>query len=237
MSGELTESEYWQEVQFLSTEVEGALTIYLIYEEINHLSVQNRSIFEVLNRDALFWNTLAYSLQTSLFIILGRIFDSSPDSRSIDKLLSETLGHLHFFSKEALTARKMGSAGKPEWLESFVASAWFPNGPADLRFLKKRLVPYRKKFENVYRPIRHSIFAHRLLTQNQGITLFAATNRGEVGQILDFLHDLMFNLENLYLNGCKPQLGARADYHQHYKQIVRAGVEKMLLRLATAPEP
>ncbi len=60
------------------------------------------------------------------------------------------------------------------------------------QFLKKELAKQSRRFEEVYRPIRNNIFAHRLLSNDQAaFKLFGETSRVEVVKILDFLHDLI----------------------------------------------
>ena len=49
-----------------------------------------------------------------------------------------------------------------------------------------------------------------------GLDLFPQTNRNAIGEILNFLHDLIESIDQLYLNGTKPELGKRdfSDYNQ-----------------------
>jgi hypothetical protein len=121
-------------------------------------------------------------------------------------------------------------------LDEFVAGAWVPRKASDLRYLKKALKPHAGKFIRVYRPIRHNIFAHRLVTDREEITeLFAETNRMEIGQILDFLHDLIDAIEQLFVNGRKPELGARL--YGAFNQAFKDGVKSVLAKeVASIPE-
>jgi hypothetical protein len=228
----LTASEYLEQVNNLAKEVESAIAIYQAYEEVQRLGLNDNAVFQALNRDALFWNIHRSCLVTSLFIALARIFDTNPDAHSVQRLLNITLAQPELFSKSALAARKTTGASKPEWLDEFIERAWEPNGAGDLRHLKKKLGQYVKKFEQVYRPIRHNIYAHRLVTDDGHVSaLFAQTNRAEIGTILDFLDDLTQSLWHLYQNGVKPALGQRAEYHNRHNEAIREGVRKVLLRL------
>jgi hypothetical protein len=95
-----------------------------------------------------------------------------------------TLRDLPGLSLTKLNSETTG-ASKPEWLDAFIEHAWEPSGAGDLRHLKKELGQYVKKFEQVYRPIRHNIYAHRLVTDDGHVSaLFAQTNRAEIGTIL-----------------------------------------------------
>jgi hypothetical protein len=203
----LTEPEYWNEIQLVSTEIEDAIAIFHTYEEINRLALSDTEVLRVLDQDALFWKVKMYALETSLFIILGRIFDADPDVHSIHKVLAAALRHVQFFSKEALAARKMGAGTKPDWLDGYMATAWAPADTSDLRHSKRGLAIRNRQFEDVYRPIRHSIFAHRLI---------------------DIIIDL-------YSNGIKPELGLR-DFTE-YNQCIRRGPEGVLRRLVGSSCP
>jgi len=87
------------------------------------------------------------------------------------------------------------------------------------------------EFERVYRPIRHQVYGHRLMSDAQaGIDLFPQTNREAVGTILDFLHDLVDSITELYLNGRMPVLGVRN--FEDYNQRIRDDPRKVLSRLA-----
>ena len=106
------------------------------------------------------------------------------------------------------------------------------SGAGDLRHLKKELGQYVKKFEQVYRPIRHNIYANCLVTDDGHVSaLFAQTIRAEIGTILDFLDDLTQALWHLYQNGLKPELGQRTEHHNRHNQSIRESVTKVLARL------
>ena len=227
----LTPSEYWSEVQLISTEIEDAVIIFHTYDEINRLAVHDKKICKALNKDALFWQTQMHCLQTSLFVSLSRIFDTDANAHTIHTLINATLGNLHLFSAAALSARKANRGPKPVWLDDYMAGAWIPTSVKDLRHLKTALAPHAKRFEKVYRPIRHAIFAHRLMSNDQaGAQLFGDTRRDEVAAILNFLHDLIETILNLYTNGWQPELGKR-DFKEH-NQRIRDGVARVLRSLS-----
>lgn len=145
------------------------------------------------------------------------------DAHSIHNFANITLAQPELFSRDALTARRMGGATeRPEWLDAFVAGAWVPNGANDLRHLKKELKPYTQKFEDVYRPIRNASIAHRTVIARDKLShLFERTSRIEIGEILDFHHDLANAIEGLYMNGLNPALGTRADACKLYNQRIK----------------
>jgi len=62
--------------------------------------------------------------------------------------------------------------------------------------------------------------------------LYAKTNRVELGKMLDFLHDLITAIEQLYLNGIKPELGIRS--YEDHNQKIRDEVRNVLGRIAAS---
>ena len=124
----------------------------------------------------------------------------------------------------------------PEWLESFLASAWFPK-EKELREFKKGLAPHVSRFKEVYRPFRNKFVAHRIVIDDkQASTIVASTSRLEIGVILDVLHDIMRGLENLYLNGNKLELGKRREFLEEHNTRIRAGVRGLLIKIAAIPK-
>jgi hypothetical protein len=82
----MTPTEYWSELQLLSTEIEGAVIIFHTHDEINRLAIHSKEILQSLNKDALFWRTQMHCLQASLFLTLSRIFDSTAGAHTIHTL-------------------------------------------------------------------------------------------------------------------------------------------------------
>jgi hypothetical protein len=225
----VTEEEYWDLVQLLTIEIEDAIVIHHTAEAINRLALDDTAVLEVLNQDPLFWQTYVHCLQTSLFLTLSRIFDVETEAHSIHSLLNATLANIQLFSESALRARKTKGGIKAEWLETLIGRAWFPSAASDLRHLKVAVRPHMKLFEDVYRPIRHAIFAHRLMSDAKaGATLFQATSRDDVTGMLDFLHDLIETITHLYMNGFAPELGKR-DFKES-NQRIRDGAASALNR-------
>lgn len=224
----MTESEYWEHVQSVSMEVEDALTVFHTYEEIHKLSLQNDAVFRAFNSNALLWKVQAHSLMTTLFVTLSRIFDRNPNTLSIHRLLNETLQHLQFFSKDALRKRKNDLKIGPEYLDALIDEAWAPADASELRYLKKTLAPHVRKFQEIYLPIRHVYYAHRVLDEPVG-QLFSLTNRNELGKVLNFLHEMADGITHLYLNGMKPEFGNR-DFTR-YNEKIRASVREVVIKV------
>jgi hypothetical protein len=229
----MTEAEYWSNCKYLKSEINYAVEFFEVQEEINRLVISDKAIYKTLNDDALFWVIQRHSLQMSLFITLGRIFDENKDALSAHRVIRETLKHTEFFSKNALAARKCAGGAKPDWLDSFMSDAWEPN-TQELRKLKKALAGQANKFNKVYLPIRHQVYAHRVAIDKNEFELFKKTDRTEIRSILKFLREWINVIEELYLNGRKPVMGKQENPHG-YPEEIRRSVNSVLGKLAKCP--
>lgn len=232
----LSEGEYLHELDVLDADIDHVFETFYVLEEMNQLSKDNEPVFAVLNKNAVFWTTQARCLQTSLFIGLARIFDSDPNTHSIHRVVSLTLAHPGFFSKDSLYKRRMQLANnvKPAWLDGFIQQTWSPKDASELRYLKKALRPHAKIYDDIYHPIRNTFYGHRSRGISETIKLFERTNRTELENILDFLRDLIFEIRNLYNNGSQPVLGQKT--FDKSKEAIRKEVQDVLLTLASLVE-
>jgi hypothetical protein len=226
----MSEAAYKKELDVVAAEVYEAVYIHHVMEEINSLALEDPNILLAMNEQPLFWQAHRAASQAALFMCLGRIFDTNDTATSIYRLVRITRLNLQVFSKAALSARKTGHGPEPPWLNVYLQGVWEPQTAEALRFLRDALKPHAKLFESVYKPIRHSVYGHRLMSDDEaGIALFPQTNREAVGKILDFLHDLIESVNELYLNGTKPELGR--DFKE-YNQRVREDARNVMRRLA-----
>ncbi len=132
------------------------------------------------------------------------------------------------FSKAALAKRKIaGETEKPWWFDNFMAAAWEPASSDDLRFMKDALKPHAKFFEEVYEPIRHNVYGHRLMSDLQASDqLFPQTNRTALGEIILFLQNVVSDLKHLFNNGRKPTLnGDFSSNNQHIRENVQEAIK------------
>lgn len=120
-----TAEQFTHDLSLITGDIEKALRAFYIQKFIDEAAMKDEALFQVLNRRALLWNGQMNSLQTTLFITLGRIFDHS--AHSIQKVMDEALAHPEFFLRDALYARRLGNGPKPNWLDAFVAAAHVPN--------------------------------------------------------------------------------------------------------------
>lgn len=228
----MTESEYSRDHQLIDEEVNLAIESFYTHLEIHACAAEDRDVYRMLNEQPTFWNVQLYGLQSAFFLALGRIFDDGKDCLSIHKLLTATVAHPEFFSRQALALRKSGGGPKPEWLDAYLVDVWEPQ-VSDLRSLKKALAPFRKKYDRVYDNIRDQVFAHKILREREHVSdLFSKTQIDEIDDILYFLYDLMEALWSLFQDGRRPELGIRRyEYRQRIKTRTRSVLQDTASRV------
>jgi len=201
--------EFEQELEVLRTEAEGAAQFFYSYLAIHAVAGDHRSVDRLLNRSALFWNTILGGLQTSTFIVLGRILDQN-SAHNVDRVLKIAQNHPDIFSRSALGKRKQGSlATPPDWLPEYLAEAYVPKA-ADFRRLRAYVHKQRRVYNEKYRDLRRKVFAHKELTDPAAVSaLFAKTNIREFQRLLVFFSRLYDALWQLFFNGRKPTLRPR----------------------------
>ncbi|OGS80865.1 MAG: hypothetical protein A2Z94_03625 [Gallionellales bacterium GWA2_55_18] len=230
MPRKMTETQYMEELYLIINEVNTAIECFYTYIEIHNYAAEDKRIFKVLNENPTFWNINLYSLQTTFFIVLGRIFDDGEDTHSIHKLLAATVAHSEFFSKNALGARKAAAGLKPDDVDSYIADVFEPQVP-DLRVLKKTFSIHRVNYDATYADIRSRVFAHNILISKQDVgALFDKALIGEINNMLYNLKDILDALRDLVQNGRRPEFGVRTyEYQNRIKQRVRKTFDRLVL--------
>lgn len=232
-----TADEYWRIFALVRNDVGAAISSNETYLEIHNLAASERPIYDRLQKFGGFWSLNSSALQTTFFIAFGRIFDNRRDSLSIQALVNLTVANPALFSKKELRKRKreslriFGATPDPEWLAEYIQNAWEPTA-ADLEPLRVALVPHRNRFNAIYRPIRHKVFAHRSLEDEQAITaLFSRTHIGEVAEILRFLHTLLWAITEMAWNAKRPDLTDFSNY-ESYVSDIRTETTKFVQQLS-----
>jgi hypothetical protein len=230
----MTEAEYWRDYALTRGDVETAIYSFYANIEIHQFASEDLTIHRALDKSAEFWNYQVYALQTAYFIALGRIFDNGRDTHSIHHLLSATVEHPEFFSKEAFAARRIREAGqeKPDYLDEYMKGVWAPTA-SDLRAIKNMLKPYTVKYKRVYRDMRIQVFAHKIATKLETNRLFSKTLTNDIEEILYGLRDITEILWQLYRNGRRPEeRTGKYDYNER----IRSATRGVLRSLVTGPE-
>lgn len=210
-------------------EVTTAIWSYFAWKSINNVAAKDPAIHAALNSNALTWNIVTHALQTTFVITLGRIFDVDRGALSVHSFLNKCQTEVEQFSKSALAMRKRRGAkdGAP-WLTDYLADAYEPT-KEDFRLLKRAVKPHQSKYEEIYRPIRNLVMAHKNLEAavNSDV-LFAKTRIGDIQDILTFLYQVEAVVTQLLFNGRKTEL---QDHVLREEEFVLKDIEILLGKL------
>lgn len=212
-------ANFEHELEVLRSEAEAAAQFFYSYLTIHAVAVDHRSVHRLLNGSALFWNTVLAGLQTSTFIVLGRILDQN-SAHNVDRVLKIAQDHPDIFSKEALGKRKQGNLKTPpEWLPEYLEAAYVPKA-VDFRRLRAHVHRQRRIYNEKYRDLRRKVFAHKELTDPAAVSaLFARTNIRELQRLIVFFSRLYDTLWQLFFNGRKPMLRPRRYSLQRMRDL------------------
>jgi hypothetical protein len=192
-------------------EVHGAISCYLLWRYVHNRAYNDKAIEKALNKSPLSWNTILHSLQVTLFITLGRIFDIDKDAFSADVLLRTCMEEIELFSDANLRLRKIQRNGNvpPSWLDDYMKGTVVPSRQ-DFGRIRGELSKKKKIFEANYKPIRHKLIAHMDKSYiGKEDALWAATNIKELEDLLWFLNDIKEILFDVYENGRPVELRRR----------------------------
>ena len=208
-------------------EVNAAAGSFFTWKSINDLAARESKVLWALNKSALTWNVVVYSLQVTFFIALGRIFDRDSRSLTIYTLLSECAANLQQFTRGALEKRRVDEAHgqRPEYLDDYLKGVYEAK-KADFDALEQVAKAYTDAYRRVYEPIRHKVIAHKdLAIIGSKDALFARTKIGEIQEMLEFLHQTHRVIWELYHNG---RLTALADHQYAEGERYKSDVEQLL---------
>jgi AbiU2 len=200
------ERQFESELDIFRIESETAAQFFYGYLAVHDVAKHHKRVFQMLDQNALFWNTVSGGLQTSALIALGRVFDQG-SPHNLDSVLRIAQNSPAVFSKAALAKRRQGNhQQRPEWLNEFLQGAYEPTA-TDFRRLRTHVKKYRRIYESGYRELRNQVFAHKVASDPAVISAFVAkTNIREMQRLFVFLLKLHDALWKLFVNGRKPVL-------------------------------
>jgi len=198
--------QFEADLEVFRTEVEAGTQFLYAYLAVHAVAGDHESVYELLNRAPLFWNTVLGALQTATFIALGRVFDQN-SAHNLDRLLKAAQDNPHIFSTSELGKRKQGAQPEaPIWLPGYLRQSYSPD-PRDFRRLRAHTRKWRRIYETSYRGVRDKLFAHKeASTPTEVDGLFENTNIRELQRLFVFLRALYGALLQLFINGEKPRL-------------------------------
>lgn len=203
---EKTSTEFERELEVFRKAIAKPTQFFNAYLAVHNVASENKSVYRLLNKAPLFWNTILGALQLAAFITLGSIFDRH-SKHNVDRLLRIALENACLFSKEALASRLMDRISlTAEQLNEHLSRAYVPTSE-DFRSFRKNVKKWRDIYEGYYRDVRDKFFVHiELSDQSEIDALFAKTKVGELKSMFAFLDSLYKGLWHLYFNGLRPDL-------------------------------
>lgn len=211
-------------------EVSIASQAFFLWKGINNCAAGDRDIHRGLNEQALTWNVIAHSLQSTFFITLGRLFDVGGDAFSVHAFLRSCINNIDQFSRAALHERKLRFAKgeEPDWLEEYINAAYVPTAK-DFKLLRNEIKAKQSRYEDVYRPIRNEVIAHKAMASLDTVEhLFAKTDVGEVEGLLASLHQIESVVRRLLYDGALTKI---SDHEFNDEEYVLKDVRALLDRL------
>jgi hypothetical protein len=194
------EARFEYELEVFRRESDEAVQHLYTYLTMHGAAGDHKSVRALFNSTPLFWLTTLRALQTSVFIVLGRIF-SQDSEHNLDALLRIAEEDQVIFSRESLARRKSEISGLD--VNEYVRDAFVP-GSTDFRALRREARDWRRVYED-YRAVRNQIFAHAEVSQPDDVgALFAKTNIQELEVLVTDLVWLHSRLQDLLQNGIAP---------------------------------
>jgi len=201
VSIEKPEQRFEDELEVFRKEADEAVQHLYAYLTMHAVAADDKAVRQLYNTFPLFWLTTLRGLQTSLFMVLGRIF-SQDSEHNINALLKLAETDQHIFSRELLAARKSSIQGLD--VQAYVSDAHFST-PEDFRRFRREVRDWRRIYEANYREVRNEIFAHADVSQPEDVhDLFAKTNIEELELLVTDLVSLHARFQGWLQNGTPP---------------------------------
>jgi hypothetical protein len=197
------EAEFQKELQAFENDIDEVVQCFYIWRTVHAAARESRRVYDLLNRNAGFWNVAIGSIQANSLIALGRIFDHSHDSHNVKRLLKLVERNPAIFSKAALRKRKEKDLANALHLVDNVMKDVKEPTLSDFKWLDEFVKRRRKIYGKCYKQIRDKHYAHK---QRGGVTVFVAqSDRRELAKLVTDLNNLHGAIWHWYRNGVKPQ--------------------------------
>lgn len=213
------EDRFEHELEIFRRECDEAVQHLYAYLTMHAVAGDQQAVRRLYNGAPLFWLTTLRALQTSLFIVLGRIF-SFESEHNVGVLLRVAEQDRVIFSREALATRRGSIPGLD--VQEYVRDAYAPTND-DFRSLRREVRDWRRIYEANYRAVRNQIFAHVEVSRSEDVdALFARTNIQELEVLVTDLVTFHFRLQELLQNGTRPVLRRANSSVQELRKLTPA---------------
>lgn len=195
------EERFEYELEVFRREADEAVQHLYAYLTMHAVAAEDKAVRQLFNTYPLYWLTTLRGLQTSLFMVLGRIF-SQDSEHNLNSLLKLAETDRVIFTRESLATRKSSIQGLDA--QAYVSDAHIPTRE-DFRGFRREVKEWRRLYEANYREVRNQIFAHAEVSQPQDVhDLFAKTNIQELELLVTDLVTLHARLQGWLQNGAAP---------------------------------
>lgn len=198
------EVEFENELRIFDNDVDEVVQCFYIWRTFHAVARKTRKVYDMLNRNAGFWNVALGSIQANSLIALGRIFDKDPRTHNVKRLLKLAEDNPVLFSKHSVRRRKTKIlANNRSLLEDYMRNVHDPS-PTDFKRLRSFVDVRRKIYERCYKQLRDKRYAHRERMNINGF--FAQTDVRELAQLVTDLSKLHRVLWDWQQNGIRPRI-------------------------------
>jgi|ERR1035437_1431747 hypothetical protein len=194
--------------EYFSKEYRIAAQSYYTWKLINNTASKDSKIYNALNENSTTWNIILYSLQSTYFIALRRIFDNDEKSLSAESLLNSCIENISEFGKDKIAERKIdNNAEKPEWLDNYLKDV-YQIEQKDIQNLLDELLKQKEIYKRKFKPIINKVYAHSDIKYlDKPNSLFLDAKIKDIEEILNFLFQIDGILFDLIHNGKFQQAG------------------------------
>jgi hypothetical protein len=206
-------------------EVETALRVFYAYKSANELLSQGTNLFY---KNPHFWMIFVGSVQRTLFISLGRLYDPGNDAFTFRKFIKGCKDNIKEFGRNYVEKRKIeslrrqGELGRPEWLDGFLNNACYAE-LEDIDRLATLARPYNRRMKGLYLQIRNKVFAHAILQDEAALDMLADATFTEIENALTALWSIYDQVWKMAYNGKRNLTFEIRPYP--YKQQVHEAVK------------
>jgi hypothetical protein len=177
-------------MQTFKGQADACVTSLYAYLTIHAVAGQSRPVRNHINKNALFWNTTLYALQSALILALGRVFETNTP-HNVTTFMRAMRVNRAAFSRASLRNRMVPKLqNNPIALENYMKAARIPH-PSDFRRVANFVRQHRDAYLTTYRDLRDHVFAHTLTTSDEKIAeMFNKTNIRQLQRMTTYLVDL-----------------------------------------------
>lgn len=217
-------------LKLFQDEVATATWTFYAWKHINRIGSNDLSVRRGLNQNAATWNVITHSLQTTFFITVGRLFDIDGDAFSVHAFLRYCIENVEQFNSDYIRKRKLADQNgiEPDWLAGYMDNVYEAK-EKDFQRLRGEVGKRQKRYEEIYRPIRNKVMAHKEIASLSNVTdIFGKTHIGEIQDFLTLFNQIENIVFDLMHNGKLREIG---DYPVREEHRMEQDVSSLLNRI------